>query len=211
MAYVDWEIRGPEISSCNCDWGCPCQFNSLPTRGFCRAAVMLRIDAGHFGDVVLDGLHAGGMFAWPGPIHEGGGECLPIVDERASEAQRGALLSILSGAQTEPGATIFNDFAATYATVHEPVFAKVHFAIDFPSGTGSFTVPGLVESVNGPITNPVTGAVHRATVRLARSFEFVEAEFIDSRVRGNPPVPLHWDSGHGHLAVLHMNAHGLIR
>ena len=44
MAYIDWEIRGPEITSCNCDWGCPCQFNSLPTHGFCRAAVMLRID-----------------------------------------------------------------------------------------------------------------------------------------------------------------------
>src|SRR5512139_3482448 len=131
MAYLDWEIRGPEISSCNCDWGCPCQFNSLPTRGHCRAAVMLRIDEGHFGEVTLDGLHAGGVFAWPGAVHEGNGECLPIVDERASEAQRNAILAILSGAETEPGATIFNVFAATYTTVHAPVFAKIHFALDF--------------------------------------------------------------------------------
>jgi hypothetical protein len=211
MEYVDWEIRGPEISSCNCDWGCPCQFNSLPTRGHCRAAVMLRIEEGHFGAVHLDGLHAGAMLAWPGPIHEGSGECLPIIDERASDCQRNAILAILSGAETEPGATIFNVFATTYANVYPPVFAKIHFALDFPSGTGSFSVPGLIESINGPITNPMTGDVHRATVRLAKSFEFVEAEFVDSRVRGQPPIELHWDSGHGHLTVLHMNAHGLVR
>jgi len=211
MSYVDWEIKGPEISSCNCDWGCPCQFNSLPTRGFCRAAVALRIDRGHFGDTSLDGLRAGGMFAWPGPIHEGGGECLPIVDRRANDAQRLALLTILSGGETEAGATIFNVFAATYDTVYDPVFADIEFEIDFPAGTGRFAVPGLVEAINAPITNPVTGDIHRATVRLAKSFEFIEAEFVDSRVKGKPPIELDWNAGHGHLTMLHMNAHGLVR
>jgi hypothetical protein len=50
MAYVDWRIKGPELSTCNCDWGCPCQFNALPSRGHCRAAVAMRIDEGHFGE-----------------------------------------------------------------------------------------------------------------------------------------------------------------
>jgi len=211
MSYVDWEIRGPEISSCNCDWGCPCQFNSVPTHGFCRAAVAFRIDKGHFDDVALDGLCAGGMFAWPGAIHEGGGECLPIVDSRASAAQRAALLTILSGGETEPGTTIFNVFAATYDKVHDPVFAEINFDIDFEAGTGSFSVPGLVEAVNAPITNPMTGDIHRATVRLARSFEFIEAEFVDSRVKGKAPIELDWEAGHGHLTMLHMNPYGLVR
>ena len=56
MNYVDWEIKGPEISSCSCDWGCPCQFNSLPTHGNCRAAMAFEIEQGHFGEVSLDGL-----------------------------------------------------------------------------------------------------------------------------------------------------------
>src|SRR5215472_14845567 len=113
MAHVDWEIEGPEISSCNCNFGCPCQFNALPTHGNCRAAVAFRIDRGHFGDVRLDGLCAGGMFAWPKAIHLGNGECLPLVDERATPEQRGALLTVLSGGETDPGATIFNVFATT--------------------------------------------------------------------------------------------------
>ena len=33
MAHTDWMIRGPEIASCNCSYGCPCQFNALPTDG----------------------------------------------------------------------------------------------------------------------------------------------------------------------------------
>jgi len=39
MAHTDWMIRGPEIASCNCSYGCPCQFNALPTDCTCRAAV----------------------------------------------------------------------------------------------------------------------------------------------------------------------------
>ena len=51
MAHVDWNIRGPQISTCNCAWGCPCQFNGLPTHGDCRAAVAMQIEKGHFGSV----------------------------------------------------------------------------------------------------------------------------------------------------------------
>jgi hypothetical protein len=83
MAFIDWEIRGPQLSTCNCDWGCPCQFNARPTHGHCRAAVGMRIEQGHFGDVRLEGLHWVVLLAWPGAIHEGGGEVLPIIEERA--------------------------------------------------------------------------------------------------------------------------------
>ncbi|MBO08049.1 MAG: hypothetical protein CL478_07225, partial [Acidobacteria bacterium] len=44
--YTDWMIRGLSVSTCNCDYGCPCQFNSLPTHGDCRAAVAMSIEEG---------------------------------------------------------------------------------------------------------------------------------------------------------------------
>ena len=52
----------PEIATCNCAWGCPCQFNGLPTHGDCRAAVAMQIEKGHFGAVSLDGLKWVGLF-----------------------------------------------------------------------------------------------------------------------------------------------------
>ena len=52
--YVEWEMQGLEYVNCNCAWGCPCQFNGLPTHGNCRAAGFVQIDQGRFGEVPLD-------------------------------------------------------------------------------------------------------------------------------------------------------------
>ena len=208
MAYIDWSIRGPEVTTCNCNWGCPCQFNSLPSHGDCRAAVAMRIDEGHFGDVKLDGLRWAGMFAWPGAIHEGRGEVLPIVDERADAAQREAILKILSGEETEPGATIFNVFATTLEKVHDPVFAHIEFEADIESRNARFAVDGLVEANVGPITNPITGEAHRARVSLPHGFEYREAEYASSTTRAERPIALDWKNGHGHLTMLHMTPTG---
>ena len=32
MSDVKWMIEAREFSNCNCAYGCPCQFNALPTR-----------------------------------------------------------------------------------------------------------------------------------------------------------------------------------
>src|SRR5215204_6857418 len=142
MAQIDWHMKGPELATCNCEYGCPCQFNSLPSHGDCRAAVAMRIDKGHFGAVSLSGLKWVGIFAWPGPIHEGHGEVQPIIDEGADERQREALLTILSGQESEPGATYFNVFASMVETVHEPLFKPIEFDADLSAGRGRFTVQG---------------------------------------------------------------------
>jgi len=176
MAYIDWMIKGPELGTCNCDWGCPCQFNALPTRGNCRAVVALRVDEGHFGDVRLDGLKAAAILAWPGAIHEGHGEALAIIDERADKQQREALLKILTGQETEPFATIFNVAAAMTETFHEPLFEAIEFEVDQEKRRGRFSVAGIIDVKGEPIRNPVTGEEHRAVIKLPNGFEYKEAE-----------------------------------
>src|SRR4030095_8086564 len=49
-----WRIIGDETGTCNCAWGCPCQFNALPTYGRCEALVALRIREGYYGPTKLD-------------------------------------------------------------------------------------------------------------------------------------------------------------
>ena len=41
MATISWELQGTEYGNCNCDYGCPCQFNGRPTSpdGDCRYAL----------------------------------------------------------------------------------------------------------------------------------------------------------------------------
>lgn len=208
MTYPDWSIRGPEIATCNCNWGCPCQFNSIPTHGDCRAGVAMRIDEGFYGDVSLDGMLWSALFAWPGAIHEGNGEALIILDERADDAQQAALLSILSGESSQPGATVFSVFASTLSKLHDPVRAPIQFEMGEDNCTGHFSVPGYIDAHATPIANPITGETHRARVTLPEGFEYREAEFVSSHTRAEGPIPLGWDAGHGHIAMLHMTPAG---
>ena len=71
---TDWYMEGPWFKNCNCDPGCPCDFNQFPTHDHCEGAVAMRIDQGNFGDVDLTGLHWAGTVRWPGAMHEGNGE-----------------------------------------------------------------------------------------------------------------------------------------
>ena len=97
---ASWEIQGRELINCNCSYGCPCQFNALPTHGNCEAVGCFSIEHGHHGEINLDGLAFAMAVAWPGAIHQGKGRCQPYVDSRADEQQREALLTI-GAAETE--------------------------------------------------------------------------------------------------------------
>jgi hypothetical protein len=130
---TEWYMEGPWLKNCNCDPGCPCDFNQRPTRGYCQGMVAMRIETGHFGDVDLTGLSWAGIARWPGPIHEGNGEALPLIDERADERQRDALLQIVSG---QHGDTLFEILAFVCPTVHEPEFVPFEFEFDLESRSG---------------------------------------------------------------------------
>lgn len=208
MAYVDWRMRGPEIASCNCDWGCPCQFNALPTHGDCRAMTAMRIDEGHFGDVDLAGVAWCGMFAWPKAIHEGHGQALVVITPNASEAQRNALLAILTGQETVPGATIFNVFSAVIETLHEPIYAPIEFELDMERRVGRVRVDGVIDTRVEPISNPVTGEPHRVRVSLPGGFEYREAEFASGATKATGVVPLDWTKSHAHVAMLDLSTTG---
>jgi len=211
VSYIEWMIKGPEIGTCNCDWGCPCQFNALPTRGDCRAAVAMRIDEGKFGDVDLSGMIWANVLEWPGPIHEGGGSAQIIINDTSSEEQRTSLIEILAGRETEPGATIFNVFESLIDTIHPPLFMPIDFEVDIEARTGRFVVDGVVEAIAEPIRNPVTNEPHHARVTLPHGFEYTTAEYCSSTVNSQGAIANEWANRHGHLTMLHMNNYGPVR
>ncbi|MFV8817220.1 DUF1326 domain-containing protein [Haliea sp. E17] len=206
-----WEIEAVELVTCNCAYGCPCQFNALPTHGNCEAVAGMEIKRGFFADTTLDGLKTVAVMWWPGPIHEGGGKALIIVDERASDAQRDALLAILSGMETEPGATIWNVFAATLEEVFEPVFRSIDFAADVDARLGHVRVEGLVSTSGKPIRNPVTGEEHRVRIDLPNGFEYTLAEMGASTIHTNGPIKMDFENRYAQFAHIHLNNQGVVR
>lgn len=210
MTDTKWVIKGREFVHCSCAYGCPCQFNALPTHGDCRAVAVIDIQDGHHGDTMLDGLRIAAILSWPGAIHEGHGQVVPIVDERADEAQRDALLRIMSGLDTEPGATFLQVFASTYEKVHDPVFAPIELELDVEGRTARLNVPGWIEARGEPIRNPVTGEEHRARINLPHGFEYDTCEVGRGWAKTQGPVTIELADSHAQFAPLHMTGSGII-
>jgi len=210
MTY--WEFAGRELVNCTCEYGCNCQFNALPDKGHCHAVAAIQIDQGYHGETPLAGMRIVGIFKWPGPIHEGRGEAMAIVDERASPEQREALLKIMSGQDTDPFATVFAVFASTIETMHEPVFAPIDFEVDVTGRRGKLAVPGYVEMSGEPIRNPVTGAEARAQICLPDGFEYEVAEIgsASSQTIGGP-MDIAIASKYAQFANIHLSTHGVVR
>ena len=210
MTASKWTIKAREFVHCNCAYGCPCQFNALPTHGHCQAVAALEILEGRHGDTDLAGTRIAMIVAWPGPIHEGKGQVVPIVDEAATEAQREALLRIMSGLDTVPGATFFQVFSTTYEKVHDPVFAPIEIDVDVDGRTARLKVPDWIDARGEPIRNPVTGDEHRARINLPNGFEYETCEVGRGWANTQGPVDVQLRDSHAQFATLHLTESGVV-
>lgn len=211
MPDTKWQIHGKEFVNCNCDYACPCQFSALPTHGNCQAVAGMEIARGFHGGTSLDQLRFVAIFRWPGAIHHGHGEAALVLDERATPAQREALLRILSGQDTEPGATIFQVFSTTLETVHPPQFKPIQFEVDVDARRARLEVPGVTKGRGEPILNPVTKAEHRVRIDLPHGFEYSLAEIGRGWTKTEGPIALDLKDSYGQFAEVHLGSNGIVR
>ncbi|HUR96374.1 MAG TPA: DUF1326 domain-containing protein [Gemmatimonadales bacterium] len=148
-----WRVTVHSIEACNCRPGCNCQFTGFPDFGGCEAMIGGEVQTGRYGGVSLDGVRYVIAFTYPGAIHEGGGSLAVFIDERASSAQAEAVATILSG---RAGGMPFEALAGTVASLEGPVLAPIEMTVD---GTrSSFRIPGVLELIQTPIRDAVSGA-----------------------------------------------------
>jgi hypothetical protein len=146
-----WRLNGNVLIACNCDWGCPCNFNARPSRGHCEGGWIWLIEHGHVGDVRLDGLGLAVFSDWPAAIHEGGGRAAAYLDDRADEAQRSALTRVLQGELGGP----WGIFRKTYELAGPSV---ARFDVHVAAHASRATIGNAVELELQAIRNPVTQA-----------------------------------------------------
>ena len=206
-----WEIKGRELVNCTCTYGCNCQFNGLPDKGHCHAVAGIAIDEGHYGDTRLDGLRIAAIFKWPAAIHEGNGEAIAFLEDKASPAQQEALLKIMSGQDTAPFATMFAVYASTLIKFHDPVVTKIDLEIDVDGRKGRVFVKDYLEVLGEPIRNLVSGAESRAQIVLPDGFEYAVAEIGSASSKTEGPVLVETKDTYGQFARLHLNNNGVVR
>ncbi len=122
-----WRTTGDWFDVCKCTIPCPCTFAQAPSEGDCEGILAWHIREGNYGDVRLDGLNVLAVGAFDGNIWEGETKATMgiFLDERADEAQRGALQMIFGG-QTGgwPG-----EFASMIGEVRGIEYAPIEFEI----------------------------------------------------------------------------------
>ncbi|HKP18232.1 MAG TPA: DUF1326 domain-containing protein [Gaiellaceae bacterium] len=151
MADEQWSIEGTLMIACNCDYGCPCNVNGLPTTGKCEGGWTWHVDSGRFGETSLDGLNLSVYADWPGAIHEGGGRAVAFVDERADDDQRQALTTLVRGEAGGPWGVFINTYELEGPT-------PVPYEVEAAGERSYFRIGSAAELQVEPITNPVTGA-----------------------------------------------------
>jgi len=144
-------------------------------------------------------------------LHEGHGEALAFVDRRADDAQRDALLKIMTGQDTDPFATMFAVYASTIETMHPPVFTDIELELDIEARRGRMTIPDYVEMTGEPLRNKVSGEESRAQIVLPEGFEYAVADIGSASSKTSGPMPLVLSDSYGQFANLHLNSHGVVR
>jgi hypothetical protein len=170
-----WNLSGTVLIACNCDWGCPCNFNAPPTQGHCEGGWTWHIDRGAFDDVSLDGLNFSVLVQWPGAIHEGNGHALILVDEEADEAQRDAIAMLVGGDHGGPWGVL----AWTWPTIDGP--RPVRYELELDGRNSRVRAGDAVALELEPIRNPVSGAEVHPGVELPEGIIVKSADLASSR------------------------------
>jgi hypothetical protein len=149
-----WYLRGEYFENCSCDILCPCITSSMAGPADyerCRVPLVMRIEEGEKDGIPLAGLNAIMVIDSPQVMGEGGWRVALYIDERADEAQRQALLDILSGAAGGPPEAV----APLIGELLGVKFVPIRYHAD--NGRKGVQVPEIMDFEVEPVTNPETG------------------------------------------------------
>ena len=172
---VKWAMEADYLQACNCDYGCPCEFEAPPTQGHCEGIGAWRINKGNYGDVSLEGLGIGFSLRSKAALHEGDITLAAFIDEKANDDQKNAILQIMTGAA---GGLPFEIIASLVSNMLEPQIVPFTFNID---GQNSSASMGSTVMAFEPIKNPVTGDPEKMRIEHETGFLFKGADVVSAK------------------------------
>ena len=207
-----WMLKSEAYDNCNCAINCGCQFNLPSTHGYCQSAYIATVVDGYFNDTPLTGLKWAALYRWPGEIAEGEGRRQLIIDERADQAQRAGLETILSGESCAPLSNPYAVFGSTCSEFCETLFLPIELEADFEAATATVHIPGVLTSHAEPQVNEFSGEpFHIALGRRKGSFEFTYAELALGTTSVAAEIEMAFEDTYAQFMVHHFNQDGIIR
>ena len=170
-----WNLKGTIIIACNCDYGCPCNFNAPPSTGKCEGGWVWSIAEGVIDGVRVDGLAVALYSDWPGAIHEGGGTAVSYLDDRADDQQRDRLTRLVRGEFGGPWGIFSNTYKLSGP---EPTSFEIQLA-DYDTHV---RIGSAVNLQLEKIRNPVTKAEVHPEMVLPEGLVLKRGKLAGSRV-----------------------------
>ncbi len=201
-----WQIETEYIQSCNCDYGCPCNFNALPTTGSCEAFVAYHVKKGHFGNTKLDDVVFAWGLWWPKAIHMGNGRGKLYIDKKATKEQIHAIEQITSG---KFGGGVFAIFPSTFVETLPTEITDIEFHYD--PYDAHFSVKGAGQVQSQHIVNPVTGSQFEGEVHQPGGIVFKKGTVtsVDWHWKA-ADISLKHEKKNGHMSLASYSNEGCI-
>jgi hypothetical protein len=207
-----WLLKSETYDNCNCAVNCGCQFHLPTTHGFCQSAYAGTVVEGHFNDTPLEGLNWAALYKWPGEIADGNGRRQIIVDERADEAQRTALETIIAGEACAPLSNVYAVYGSTCSEFFETLFLPINLEANFDLKTARVDIPGVLKGSGRPIINEFSGEPFNvALARPSGSIEFTYADIVQGETSVTGDMEMTFENSFAMFCIHHFNQDGLIR
>jgi hypothetical protein len=145
---MGYNLQGSLLEVCDCQVLCPCWIGEDPDNGTCKAALAYQFDKGAIDGVDVSGLVLATTGFIPGNVLAGNWRTCIYIDERATDSQMNALVSVYKGEKGGPIA----DLAKLIGEVVLVERAKIVF--DVKEGRGTLTIGKVVHAEMEPYRGP---------------------------------------------------------
>jgi hypothetical protein len=148
MTEATYSLKGTLLEVCSCGVLCPCWIGEDPDGGECFSVVGYHFDTGQIRGVDVSGLSMLTVNHIPGNVLAGNWEVVVLVDDRATDDQREAILAAFTGELGGPLADLADLIGMVKGIESAPIRHEI------AGGVGTLEVPGVLEAEMEPYRGP---------------------------------------------------------
>ena len=128
---MGYHLEGKLLEVCNCEVLCPCWIGEDPDNGICQSIMAWNFEKGEIDGVDVSGLTIGAVVHIPGNVLDGNWKAAIYVDDKATDQQNEAILSVWSGKAGGPVAELVQLVGEVVSAERAPI----QFDVEGGAGT----------------------------------------------------------------------------
>ncbi len=192
---MGYRLEGKLLEVCNCEVLCPCWIGEDPDYGTCESILAWKFEKGEIDGVDVSGHTIAAIVYIPGNVLDGNWKAAIYVDDKATDEQNDAILSVWSGDAGGPVAELVQLVGEVVSAERVPI----QFDVEGGAGTLKIGEVGFAEmdTYKGPtgetttLSNSIFSTVPGAPAYISKASVFKaknEAVGVDQDLSGHNAI-----------------------